>query len=51
MLEDRWNQIRELGALDESGVGVPREFWHDSGRVDKWIEEQKRLREEKYQKQ
>ena len=48
MLEDRWDQIRELGALDDSGVGVPREFWHDSQRVEDWIEEQRRKRDEKY---
>ena len=49
VLQDRWRQVQDLAVLDqdEAQFGVPPEIWHDQLRVDNWIEEQKRKRQEK----
>jgi len=48
VLEKRWDQIRELAAMDDDEIGVPPEYWHDTNRVETWIEEMRRKRKEKY---
>lgn len=51
-LERRWEQIQEISAMygDEDALGIdkemPKEFWHDSKRVDEWIERRKKKRKE-----
>jgi hypothetical protein len=50
-LEERWDRIRELVQLDDDENGVPKEYWHDTDRVEKWVEDQKERRKAKYDTQ
>ena len=47
VLERRWEQIQELAALDPEGDGVPKEYWHDQERVDRWVDDQEQKRKDK----
>lgn len=35
--------------LDDDEIGVPREYWHDTERVEAWVEDMKEKRKEKYE--
>ena len=48
ILEERWHQVRELAVLDDDDLGVPKEYWHDTERVEQWVQEMKDKRKEKY---
>ena len=46
-LEKRWEQIAEVGSIyGDDGEPPPKEWWHDTDRVDEWIEQQKAKKEE-----
>lgn len=51
ILEERWDRVRDLAQLDDDEIGVPKEYWHDTDRVEQWIEDQKEKRKAKYDSQ
>jgi len=44
--------MQELGIYDdENGDPPPKEFWHDTKRVEAWIDDKKEQRRKKYDTQ
>src|SRR3990172_2172682 len=51
MLERRWEQMQELSTWDDDGNPPPKEWWHDTKRVDDWVDERREARRKKYDRE
>ena len=47
-LEERWEKIYGLSIMSDDDEPPPREFWHDTKRLEAWIEQKRAERKAKY---
>lgn len=45
LLEKRFDNIRQLAALDPEKLAPPKDIWLDDDEIERWLESRKKLRD------